>query len=156
MSKEKKAPINRPNFEDLKTLFRENHKSLKALIDKAEDEITDHGKANATTIESIKTITDTMNGLYSRLDKAEAKFNRRRPTMNAIDRKKGRDWTPAENRKLRQLARQGLSGREAGKVLQRTRGAVAYKAMVLGVSFHKINQPKGVQKRLARQRRRAR
>lgn len=76
--------------------------------------------------------------------------------MNAIDRKKGRDWTPAENRKLRQLARQGLSGREAGKVLQRTRGAVAYKAMVLRVSFHKINQPKGVQKRLARQRRRRR
>lgn len=67
-----------------------------------------------------------------------------------------RDWTKADVNGLRRAARLGLSAREAGKILKRTRGAVAFKAMVLGVHFRSIQQPPGVQKRIARARRRAR
>lgn len=63
-------------------------------------------------------------------------------------------WTPADLKKLRQLARAKLSARLAARELGRSTGAVKYKAMVEGVRFQFINQPKGVQKRLARRRRR--
>lgn len=63
-------------------------------------------------------------------------------------------WTPADMRRMRELARQRKSAREAAKVLGRSRGAVAYKAMVEGVSFRAINQKPGVQKRRFRKARR--
>lgn len=63
-------------------------------------------------------------------------------------------WTPADLKKMRQLARAKLSARLAARELGRSTGAVKYKAMVEGVRFQFINQPKGVQKRLARRRRR--
>lgn len=58
-----------------------------------------------------------------------------------------RDWTARDVKMMRQCARRRLSARAAAKTLGRTRGAVAYKAMVLGVHFRAINQPRGVQKR---------
>lgn len=63
-------------------------------------------------------------------------------------------WTPADMKKMRLLARQNLPARLAARELGRTTGAVKYKAMVEGVRFHNINQPRGVQKRLARRHRR--
>lgn len=76
--------------------------------------------------------------------------------MPAKKRTVPRDWTKADVSAMRRAARNGLSAREAGKILKRTRGAVAYKAMTLGVHFRAIHQPPGVQKRIARARRRAR
>lgn len=63
-------------------------------------------------------------------------------------------WTPADLKKLRALARAKMSARLAARELGRTTGSVKYKAMVEGVRFQFIVQPKGVQKRLARRRRR--
>lgn len=65
-------------------------------------------------------------------------------------------WTPADLKKMRLLARQRLSARLAAKELGRTTGAVKYKAMAEGIRFRNINQPVGVQKRLARRNRRSR
>lgn len=56
-------------------------------------------------------------------------------------------YTPADLKLLRQCARQKMSAREAAKVLGRTRGAIAYKAMVEGIHFSAIKQPRGVQRR---------
>jgi hypothetical protein len=65
-------------------------------------------------------------------------------------------WTPADLKKMRQLAKQRMSARLAARELGRTTGSVKYKAMTEGVRFRFINQPKGVQKRLARAGRRRR
>jgi hypothetical protein len=66
-------------------------------------------------------------------------------------------WTSAELKKLRAFAKQRLSARLAAQELGRTTGAVKYKAMTEGIRFRFIEQPAGVQKRLARKaKRRAR
>lgn len=59
-------------------------------------------------------------------------------------------WTPTELKKLRALARARMSARLAAAELGRTTGAVKYKAMTEGIRFRFIEQPQGVQKRLAR------
>lgn len=64
-------------------------------------------------------------------------------------------WTAADLKRLKACARSGLSTRQAAEKLGRTTGALKYKAMVAGIRFHKIEQPRGVQKRLAESRRRA-
>lgn len=63
------------------------------------------------------------------------------------------EWSAFDVAHLRQLAGKGLGNREAAAKLGRSPGAVKYKAMVEGIRFHAIAQPKGVQKRLARRRR---
>ena len=63
-------------------------------------------------------------------------------------------WTATDLKKLRQLAKQKLSARLAGKELGRTTGAVKYKAMVEGIRFQNVKQPRGVQKKRARLQRR--
>lgn len=68
-------------------------------------------------------------------------------------RRHNADWSEHEVARMRKLASTGLSGREVAAKLGRTHGAVKYKAMVLGVPFNAIAQPKGVQKRLGRKRR---
>lgn len=64
-----------------------------------------------------------------------------------------RDWTEHEVARLRKLASDGLSSRLAGEKLGRSTGATKYKAMTEKIEFHFINQPGGVQRRLARKRR---
>jgi hypothetical protein len=64
-----------------------------------------------------------------------------------------REWTPHDIKRMRSKARAGLSAREASKELGRTMGAVKYKAMVEGIRFKAINQPKGPQLKLAARRR---
>jgi hypothetical protein len=56
---------------------------------------------------------------------------------------------------MRQLAKQKLSARLAAKELGRSTGAVKYKAMVEGIRFRFIDQPAGVQLKLARKAKRA-
>jgi hypothetical protein len=56
---------------------------------------------------------------------------------------------------LRVLAKARKSARLAAIELGRTAGAVKYKAMVEGIRFRFIDQPAGVQTRIARKRRRA-
>lgn len=63
------------------------------------------------------------------------------------------EWSAHDVAHMRKLAAAGTSGREASAKLGRSHGAVKYKAMVLGVAFNNIAQPKGVQKRLGRKRR---
>lgn len=65
----------------------------------------------------------------------------------------GKPWTRTDVRIMREAAKRRKSAKEVGRILGRTRGAVAYKAMVMGVHFHAINQRKGVQKRRFRKRR---
>lgn len=72
--------------------------------------------------------------------------------MNA--KKHNMPWTPADLKKMRSLAKARMSARLAALELGRSTGSVKYKAMVEGVRFQFINQPRGVQKRLARRRRR--
>lgn len=61
-------------------------------------------------------------------------------------------WTAADTSRMRAMAKARKSAREAAKVLRRTRGAVAYKAMVLGVHFKNVRQPQGIQQRIQRRR----
>ncbi len=61
-----------------------------------------------------------------------------------------REWTARDVQIMRALARKRYSARLAGKALRRSRGAVAFKAMTLGVRFRAVEQPRGVQKRRAR------
>jgi hypothetical protein len=51
-----------------------------------------------------------------------------------------RAWSKEEVKTLRALAKARLSGPQVAKKLRRTRGAVAQKAMKLGVSFRSINR----------------
>jgi hypothetical protein len=51
-----------------------------------------------------------------------------------------RAWSAEDVRALRALAKARLSGPQVAKKLGRTRGAVAQKAMVLGVRFRSINR----------------
>lgn len=71
----------------------------------------------------------------------------------SIPKRNNLPWKSDDLRKMRTLARQGLSAHLAAPQLQRSVGALKYKAMVEGVSFHFITQPKGVQKRLHRRKR---
>ena len=59
-------------------------------------------------------------------------------------------WTAADLKKLRALAKKKMSARLAAQELGRSTGAVKYKAMVEGIRFRFIDQPAGVQKRLAK------
>jgi hypothetical protein len=70
-------------------------------------------------------------------------------------RKHNAPWTPADLKKMRQLAKQKPSARLAAKELGRSTGAVKYKAMVEGIRFRFIDQPAGVQLKLARKAKRA-
>lgn len=63
-------------------------------------------------------------------------------------------WSEHEVARMRAHARAGDTSKVSAKKLGRTHGAVKYKAMVEGVRFHAINQPKGPQVRLGRLRRR--
>lgn len=71
-----------------------------------------------------------------------------------IPKKHNDPWTPADLKKMRALAKKRMSARLAARELGRTTGSVKYKAMVEGIRFQAINQPRGVQKRLAGRRRR--
>jgi hypothetical protein len=64
-------------------------------------------------------------------------------------------WTSADLKKMRALAKAKQSARLAAKELGRTPGAVKYKAMVEGIRFRFIDQPRGVQIKLARRKKRA-
>jgi hypothetical protein len=65
-------------------------------------------------------------------------------------------WTPAEVKKLRSIAKSGMSAREASTILNRPHPGLRYKAMVEGIKFFSVRQPAGVQKRIARRARRGR
>ena len=49
-------------------------------------------------------------------------------------------WSKDDVKNLRRFARERLSGTQAAKKLRRTRGAVAQKAMKLGISFRSIRR----------------
>lgn len=66
-----------------------------------------------------------------------------------------RPWTPIDVKRLRKFARQRFSQRETADILGRSRGALAFKAMRLGIRFRAVEQPVGTQKRVARARARA-
>jgi hypothetical protein len=51
-----------------------------------------------------------------------------------------RAWSREDVKSLRALAKARLSGPQVAKKLGRTRGAVAQKAMLLGVKFRSINR----------------
>lgn len=61
-------------------------------------------------------------------------------------------YTAADLKIMRSMAKQKKSAKETAKVLGRTRGAVAYKAMVEGIHFRAIAQAPGVQRRPAQRR----
>ncbi len=51
-----------------------------------------------------------------------------------------RAWSTEDVKNLRSLAREKLSATQAGKKLRRSRGAVAQKAMKLGIRFRSIGR----------------
>lgn len=73
--------------------------------------------------------------------------------MSTKQNRHNREWTPYDIKRMRSKARAGLSAREAATELGRTVGAVKYKAMVEGIRFRAIKQPKGPQLKLAVRRR---
>lgn len=75
--------------------------------------------------------------------------------MASSTRKHNAPWTPADLKKMRALAKAKKSARLSAIELGRSPGAVKYKAMVEGIRFRFIDQPAGVQTRLARRKRRA-
>jgi hypothetical protein len=60
--------------------------------------------------------------------------------MPSVSRKHNLEWSPAEVRRMRALARKRISARVAASKLGRSPGAVRYKAMMEGVSFRSINR----------------
>jgi hypothetical protein len=55
-------------------------------------------------------------------------------------RRVSRAWTQDDVKNLRGFAKDRLSGRQAAKKLRRTPGAIAQKAMALGIRFRSINR----------------
>ena len=55
-----------------------------------------------------------------------------------------RAWSKEDVKTLRALAKARLSGPQVAKKLRRTCGAVAQKAMILGVRFRSINRKRSV------------
>jgi HK97 family phage major capsid protein len=70
------TPSEIKGWEDLKTLFLANHKSLKEFVAKANGEIQSTGKVATETASTLKSLTETLATLGGRLDKVEAKANR--------------------------------------------------------------------------------
>lgn len=64
-------------------------------------------------------------------------------------------WSAGEINRLRKLAASGKSAREASLILRRLHPGLRFKAMREGIHFFSVKQPAGVQKRIARRRRRA-
>ncbi len=62
--------------------------------------------------------------------------------MATIKRKQrvSRAWTKDDVKNLRGYAKDRLSGSQAAKKLRRTPGAIAQKAMALGIRFRSINR----------------
>jgi hypothetical protein len=60
-----------------------------------------------------------------------------------------RRWSREEVRDLRALAKARLSAKAIAKKLKRTGGAVAQKALTLGVRFRSINRRRTVRKQSA-------
>jgi len=62
--------------------------------------------------------------------------------MATIKRKRrvSRAWTKDDVKNLRGFAKDRLSGTQAAKKLRRTPGAIAQKAMALGIRFRSINR----------------
>jgi hypothetical protein len=54
-----------------------------------------------------------------------------------------RAWSKEDVKNLRSYAKDRLSGTQAATRLRRTRGAVAQKAMALGIRFRSINRKRG-------------
>lgn len=60
----------------------------------------------------------------------------------------GKEWTPAQEKQLRELAEQNTPTRVIGLKLGRTEGAVRSKAAEEGISLKPVNQsPYGTQKK---------
>ena len=55
-------------------------------------------------------------------------------------RRVARAWTKDDVKNLRGFAKDRLSGAQAAKKLRRTPGAIAQKAMALGIRFRSINR----------------
>jgi hypothetical protein len=68
----------------------------------------------------------------------------------ATKNKLGSEYTPADIKTMRAMAKAGKSARECAQQLGRSRGAIAFKAMVEGISFRAVAQPKGMQRKLGR------
>jgi hypothetical protein len=60
--------------------------------------------------------------------------------MAKRQRRSIRAWSKEDVRNLRSFAKARLSGPQAAKKLRRTRGAVAQKAMSLGIRFRSIKR----------------
>jgi hypothetical protein len=58
----------------------------------------------------------------------------------ATKKRISRAWTTEDVKRLRGFAKDRLSGTQAAKKLHRTPGAVAQKAMALGIRFRSINR----------------
>lgn len=65
-------------------------------------------------------------------------------------KKLGTEWNKQDVSRMRAHAARGLSAKQSAARLGRSRGAVAYKAMTLGISFRAVEQPAGVQQKLGR------
>lgn len=70
------APIAK-QIADINSLILEQHKAIKTQVDTATAEIKDTGKVSKETAEALNTLTKSVEPLFQRLDKLEAKLNRR-------------------------------------------------------------------------------
>jgi hypothetical protein len=60
--------------------------------------------------------------------------------MTKLTRRRARAWSKDDVKSLRAYAKARLSATQAAKRLRRTRGAVAMKAMALGIRFRSLNR----------------
>ena len=63
------------------------------------------------------------------------------------------EWTENDVKTLKACARAKIPARIAARKLRRSRGAVAFKAMTLGIHFRAIRQPPGAQRKANRTKR---
>lgn len=64
----------------------------------------------------------------------------------------GQPWDKDDIKAMRTLAKQKQPASYVARVLGRSRGAVAFKAMTLKIRFHSIEQPRDVQRKIQRSR----
>jgi hypothetical protein len=88
------------------------------------------GHTAGATLRSKKPNNAIISDFYTRAIMAAKKQKRRI----------SRPWTKDDVKNLRGFAKDRLSGSQAAKKLRRTPGAVAQKAMTLGIRFRSINR----------------
>lgn len=115
----KDTGVDEKAFGELKKQFLDTHKDLMAFIEKANKEIADSGKATTETKSAMETLSTTLNTLGTRLDKVEAKDNRRTEGTQ-VEKSVGERFVESEEFKSFREGKQGKTRFEVKNIVNAT------------------------------------